>query len=1158
MDREKIVNKFLPLSLWVSCACFYTANAQAQSAKTNQNSDITPFAYLPFNMQSEMVTTTSTNGKKYPRPNVMLFIDDSGSMYLRVPEKNTNKDTCPSGSVKRIDNGVRYCVRQSDHQQLNNCAQGQLNPLHYFPSRQKYMPVCFGTSNGGKGFAITSGFDYLDDINKFPSRLDVVKRALAGQNGVLDKYKDNFNWSVSTLWGGTSNGFTNDYINVKQRVNAIVYGSNTPATGKYIDAVNQVIDGMQYACQKNFIIMLSDGDPNGEHNSKFTRRAMINGLDRAPLSYQYDKGGLQNGIAFFSQQLNTKDLKTSGKDIEGNDWNDSEFPSQTIKTYTIGFGEGLSVNGRRYLADAASPRNGQKVQSQGDIAQDMQNSYFYSALDVESVVNAFNDAAQDIAAAQQEADFQGNANFSFSAPAITGEADSKFPALGAVLSLNLKAWSSVLKFAKLDKDGKAEKDAKGEVSYLDADYASRQIVVNRGNGQNYIMNASSKDDADVFGFNGNYQDFQQFKQWLMRATGISDAEIEKSAESLPKEKRKVKSYRKRSDYAGDASRMMADVMGTPLLALGEKDKSGRAKYLVTAANDGMVYLFESKNDPQHPYALKANYLPAAMQRESKDDTDTVGKSIYRTAETGYGKTIKFDASKQDAQPHLYLNNGGIQWRTTSKDKQGNRATYLAGAMGQGGRGAYVLAIGGKDRNTTQTIGLEAGSDLANNLPLWETEKGQQNQLGYTYGTPQFAQVSTEAQVSTQSGVRQLLFLANGYKALEASVPHETQPTLYVYDALGQEMGSGAAAGTSTSQRGKQLTKIPVTGGSGGLSTPVLVDTDGDALADTAYAGDQGGNLYRFDLKGDPKTWSAHKIYEGNSNQPITAAPTVFHDKPHSRFVVLVGTGSDIYQQDKDSKELQLMLGIYDKPAAAPTNPITLGELQKRTLINEKESISKDGNAQRTRQINGSGGSASAKKGWYIELQANTNKDGERVVTKAQVLNKTVVFTSRTYSSTTSQQAKQPSLAAQQSQYTCKATSSTTTTTSEASSWLYAVDAVEGKNPEVGSAAFAEFDVPQGSETIAAIQLKGLASGVSLQSISSLKEEQMAIDPNGNFDSGADRNAGEKETRDNTCVESSDYTAAVVDDEGLKNVRIRAHVCERGERLIRINTREVYK
>ncbi|ENX2238739.1 PilC/PilY family type IV pilus protein, partial [Neisseria gonorrhoeae] len=118
-------------------------------------------------------------------------------------------------------------------------------------------------------------------------------------------------------------------------------------------------------------------------------------------------------------------------------------------------------------------------------------------------------------------------------------------------------------------------------------------------------------------------------------------------------------------------------------------------------------------------------------------------------------------------------------------------------------------------------------------------------LGYTVGTPQIGK--------TQNG-KYAAFLASGYAAKDI-VSGDNTTALYVYDL---ENGSGSL-----------IKKIEVKDGKGGLSSPTLVDKDLDGIVDIAYAGDRGGNMYRFDLSdNDPNKWSVRTIFEGG--KPITS------------------------------------------------------------------------------------------------------------------------------------------------------------------------------------------------------------------------------------------------------------------------------------------------
>ena len=187
-------------------------------------------------------------------------------------------------------------------------------------------------------------------------------------------------------------------------------------------------------------------------------------------------------------------------------------------------------------------------------------------------------------------------------------------------------------------------------------------------------------------------------QWLNR--NIPDADANKPGNALK--------YRVRSETPTD-QRNMGDAVNSTITAYGPQ-YNGRQKYLITAANDGMVYLFESSNDANHPYALKLNYIPGTLPHTTADDT--IQKNLKDIVDPDYIK----DASK----PHQFLVDGGIVIRTTDKD--GPQQTFLAGNLGRGGRGMYALNLyGSKRSNGNQKVGLDQPtSNWDKSVPLFET------------------------------------------------------------------------------------------------------------------------------------------------------------------------------------------------------------------------------------------------------------------------------------------------------------------------------------------------------------------------------------------------------------------------------------------------------
>ena len=445
-------------------------------------------------------------------------------------------------------------------------------------------------------------------------------------------------------------------------------------------------------------------------------------------------------------------------------------------------------------------------------------------------------------------------------------------------------------------------------------------------------------------------------------------------------------------------RDLGDILDGSVAAVGNQEH-GRRKYLVAAANDGMVHIFQSTAG-EHPYDLKVSYLPSAMERENDASGNpiTLAKVLKDIAHADYGKSI---------ENHKYGVNGGFTLRQTAAAEQGSKfqqRVFMFGAMGQGGRGAYALNIGGKEDQTTNT-GMDAAA-WSDKVPLFETAKGKDNTLGFTIGTPQIGRVSikreTDGSAKLNENIRYAGFLASGYAAEEKDAA-ANETALYVYEMLGKEVGTGEKRGQAAGKPGDQLAKIVVKGGVGGLSTPTLLDTDFDGVVDFAFAGDRGGNMYRFDLRAaSPKDWTAVKIFSGSPNKPITSAPAVSR-KGTKEYVVIFGTGSEIYQSDLSNTETQSIYGIVQKLDKAPKDlfedkankDIAEQNLREQTITEVEQSYNDENNQLQTGKALYLSNEKieEAHKGWFINL-----RPGERVSIKPTMILRTAIVTIRKYTS----------------------------------------------------------------------------------------------------------------------------------------------------------------
>ncbi|HFA6745956.1 TPA: pilus assembly/adherence protein PilC, partial [Neisseria gonorrhoeae] len=392
----------------------------------------------------------------------------------------------------------------------------------------------------------------------------------------------------------------------------------------------------------------------------------------------------------------------------------------------------------------------------------------------------------------------------------------------------------------------------------------------------------------------------------------------------------------------DKPRDLGDIVNSPIVAVGG--------YLATSANDGMVHLFKRNGTDQRGYELKLSYIPGTMPRQYFDnDTSalkgsTLAQELRAFAEKGYvGDRYGVD--------------GGFVLRRITDDQDRQKHFFMFGAMGLGGRGAYALDLTKIDSNNLTGVSMfDVQNDKNNN-----NNDSNRVKLGYTVGTPQIGK--------TQNG-KYAAFLASGYAAKDI-VSSDNTTALYVYD-----LGNGG---------GSLIKKIEAPGGKGGLSSPTLVDKDLDGTVDIAYAGDRGGNMYRFDLSdNDPNKWSVRTIFEGG--KPITSAPAV--SRLADKRVVIFGTGSDLSEEDVVDTKEQYIYGIFDDDKGTVKVTVqngTGGGLLKQTLTKESKTLFLSNNKA-------SGGSAD--KGWVVKLM-----DGERVTVKPTVVLRTAFVTIRKYTDT---------------------------------------------------------------------------------------------------------------------------------------------------------------
>ncbi|EPH8639196.1 PilC family type IV pilus tip adhesin [Neisseria gonorrhoeae] len=486
----------------------------------------------------------------------------------------------------------------------------------------------------------------------------------------------------------------------------------------------------------------------------------------------------------------------------------------------------------------------------------------------------------------------------------------------------------------------------GEIKSRQPSFNGRQTIIRLDDGVHLIKLNGSKDGVAAFvNLNGNNTgkndtfgivkeanvnlEADEWKKVLLPWTVRGPDNDNKFKSINQKPEKYSQRYRIRDN---NGNRDLGDIVNSPITAVGG--------YLATAANDGMVHLFKRNGTDQRGYELKLSYIPGTMPRQYFDnDTSalkdsTLAQELRTFAEKGYvGDRYGVD--------------GGFVLRRITDDQDRQKHFFMFGAMGLGGRGAYALDLTKIDNSNLTGVSM---FDVKNE------SKNNGVKLGYTVGTPQIGKIRNGKYAA---------FLASGYAAKDI-VSSDNTTALYVYD-----LGNGG---------GSLIKKIEAPGGKGGLSSPTLVDKDLDGIVDIAYAGDRGGNMYRFDLSNsDSSKWSAKVIFEGD--KPITSAPAV--SRLADKRVVIFGTGSDLSEQDVVDKDQQYIYGIFDDDKGTVKVTVqngTGGGLLEQVLKEENKTLFLN---------KGSDGSGS--KGWVVKL-----KEGQRVTVKPTVVLRTAFVTIRKY------------------------------------------------------------------------------------------------------------------------------------------------------------------
>jgi len=283
---------------------------------------------------------------------------------------------------------------------------------------------------------------------------------------------------------------------------------------------------------------------------------------------------------------------------------------------------------------------------------------------------------------------------------------------------------------------------------------------------------------------------------------------------------------------------------------------------------------------------------------------TDGKELIAYVPRGVVDGLKALTDK-DYQHRYYVDGSPM----TGDIKDGSTwKTLLVGALGAGGKGYFVLDVTNPagfstaaaadlvalDRTRAQNEATPSCSALSGAAQIaCNTAVDENKDIGNIVAQPgrNPANLQEATQITRMNNGRWAVVMGNGYNS-----PNQ-RPVLLVQYLDGDKVLKRIQATTDITGSGNA--------NDNGLASPSLVDLDGDGKTDVVYAGDNLGNLWKFDLTSASETdW---KVAFGTTNkplfttrgpvaltsttrnqvQPITAPPIV---RPNDRLMT-VGTGA---------------------------------------------------------------------------------------------------------------------------------------------------------------------------------------------------------------------------------------------------------------------------
>jgi|GEM_PF-656641 len=417
-----------------------------------------------------------------------------------------------------------------------------------------------------------------------------------------------------------------------------------------------------------------------------------------------------------------------------------------------------------------------------------------------------------------------------------------------------------------------------------------------------------------------------------------------------------------------------------------RNYASRDAMVYVGSNDGMLHGFKASDGIE-----RIAYVPSPMFGSG------TRKPLFNLTQTPFVHAPLVNGSPTVGDAYVGAPGSG-GWRTV-----------LVGGLNGGGRGIYALDV------TDPSRFAETGSGASSTV-MWEFTSADDLDLGYTYSQPSIVKMSNGKWAAV---------IGNGYTSNDATETNGSgRASLFILfvDGPDRSTGWGSGAASATARYIKLTTTAGSAANPNGLATPAAVDIDGDDTIDYLYAGDEQGNLWRFDVRStDPGSWGVGNggqplftATDGSTPQPITERPEVGYNllatNPTSptnpNLAVYFGTGRYIDSGDPATSGVQTFYGIFDKFPTTARTISRASDLVQQKITQEVGRATDGGATTCTGSAIAAAGSCyrittnnavpAARYGWYIDLyntsSGNTATLGERQISSPILRGGRIIFT----------------------------------------------------------------------------------------------------------------------------------------------------------------------